>query len=79
MEIGSEKLKDFLVYPNPTNSELNIRSNNFIDGVEVFSLTGKSILKSSSETVDVSHLSAGTYFISVKTTSGLRVTKFIKN
>lgn len=68
------------IYPNPVKNILNISGNN-IDAVEVFSLNGKRILTQNSNmnSVDVSALANGMYFINVIGNKGsTTVKKFVK-
>jgi len=71
------------LFPNPANSTVNIQINEFIDDeiqVELYNAQGK-LMKlvnfenvNSNLNVDVSNLSEGFYFVSIKTTDG-RATK----
>lgn len=77
-EVSASNLK---VYPNPTHSILNIKSmdNVQIDNVELFSILGTSVFKTSSltnDTIDVSELASGVYLLKIN--SGINsVTKRI--
>lgn len=55
------------VYPNPTNSRLTIKSNTDVT-TELFDVLGKSILKSSNETIDVLNLENAIYILKVTET-----------
>ena len=64
------KASNFKLYPNPaTADEINLEYNTTIGAVEVFDITGKSLItttiESTSGQVDVSTLSSGTYFVKV--------------
>lgn len=68
------------IYPNPVNSQLTINSNAKIETIEIIDIMGKTIktITSSSNTIDVSHLTRGVYFLQMQTAKGLVSTKFIK-
>ena len=70
------------LYPNPTNGILNISSNNSITfkEVNVVNLYGQTVMESSfTETLDMSHLSNGVYFVNLVTQSNNKTTyKIIK-
>ena len=68
--------KRFLISPNPVHSILTISSESSESSVYLISdLIGKKILSGTGNTVDVSALKTGVYFISIDN----YVTKFIKN
>ncbi|MBE9575987.1 T9SS type A sorting domain-containing protein [Flavobacterium proteolyticum] len=72
--------KTLSVYPNPSNSIINIDSEIDIEQVIVFSLQGQVVLHSNKSTIDVSNLSNGIYLIQVKTTDGkINNQRIIKN
>jgi PKD repeat protein len=65
------------VYPNPANAELIIK--NYEGGeIEVFSIVGQTIMTLKTlgtiETIDISHLASGMYFLKV----GNKVVRFVK-
>lgn len=76
----------FNLYPNPSNSIVNISSNDaiLIDKVEITDINGR-IVKSfnadatSSTSINVSDLNAGVYFLNISSAEGLAVKKLIKN
>lgn len=70
----------FTVYPNPTNDVLYINSSNELIGYGIYSLQGVSIFEGTlKESIDVSNLVAGVYFIEITTDASKSVQKFIKN
>lgn len=77
--IQDQETKSFLIYPNPTNSELNIQSDKTIKSVDIFSQFGALIITTNNVKIDVSQLSSGRYFIRAITESGFSVTTFVKN
>ncbi len=73
------KYFEFSVYPNPTTEHLNIASEVAIDRIAIYSLDGSIVLTTGqTESVDVSVLSSGIYFVEVYTSEGKSVQKFIK-
>jgi len=82
---------EILIYPNPTNQNLNLQFNKQPIGLatlSVIDITGREILNSqftpgnyvgTQFTIDVSSLSAGMYFVNVKTKDNFFKQKFIKD
>ena len=69
---------DLEIYPNPANNLLTI-SNVNVQHVVIFNINGQVMLKQDfSNTVDVSALPKGMYFIKVSSADGLATKKFIK-
>lgn len=74
----------FKLYPNPTSSVLNISKNNDIEleSVTIYNTLGQLVKiipdAKTENTIDVSNLSAGNYYIKVTTNKGTANTKFIK-
>ena len=67
------------ISPNPTSDILNIKADSKIKAVSVVDITGRKVdVRLNGNTVDVKHLSAGTYLLSVETNDGLVTEKFIK-
>lgn len=65
------------VYPNPVSDNLTI-TQPIIEG-SVQTLTGKTLLKFNAQTIDVSQLPAGIYFLNAIGKDGVYYAKFIKN
>ena len=77
---------EMALYPNPTTGELSITNYELgITNIEIFDIYGRkhhiSYLKSqiSNHQINISHLSAGIYFVKVYTAQGVFVEKVIKN
>ncbi|MCP4521397.1 MAG: T9SS type A sorting domain-containing protein [Cytophagales bacterium] len=69
---------DITVYPNPTNGQLTINSDEEIEEVVVLSLDGKELVKTSNTTIDLSAYASGIYLVKVitqETTQVVRVEK----
>ena len=76
-----EKL-NVVIYPNPVSDKLYVSSENIvIEKLNIYSISGQKVLEqhTSINTVDVSSLSKGMYFIEIATSEGKTVKKFIKN
>ena len=70
------------IYPNPTQNSLNIKLNNeiTISSVNIYNSLGQLVLVTTnpSESIDVSNLKAGSYFIKVISDNGSSTTQFVK-
>ena len=74
------------LYPNPTTGKLTIDNGQLIiNNVEFFDIYGRNVhsspvaCNSSFVTIDISHFSAGIYFIRMQTNEGIVTQKVIKN
>ena len=78
--LGTTEVKtDLIVYPNPAKDFITIRTTKLdIEKVFIFDLSGKLILTEKSKYINISHLPAATYIISIKTDEGLKSFKLIK-
>lgn len=77
---------NFVFYPNPTNDFITISSKDSetINAIKVYDLLGKTIYfdtykNITSQTIDLSGVNSGMYFIEVKTNNNLIVKKIIVN
>ncbi|WP_298516591.1 T9SS type A sorting domain-containing protein [uncultured Kordia sp.] len=73
---------DVQLYPNPTSNTLNINNTSAIKSLEIYSVQGQLMLqqKSQFETVDMSQLQSGLYFVTLKDTQNRSKTfKIAKN
>ncbi|WP_310378835.1 glycosyl hydrolase [Flavobacterium sp.] len=72
-ELSSNK---FTIYPNPTSNILHISGINEVDFLEILDLNGKQLIKkTSANSVDISNLSKGVYFLKL---NNKEIFKFIK-
>lgn len=72
---------DDLFYPNPAVDQLNISLNESIKSIEVFDLSGRIVLKKQEllgNTLDISSLHSGSYFVRVSTKEERFVQKVVK-
>ena len=68
------------VYPNPAKNELTINANEQIQTITIIDVTGKTVQSfvNPNNTINVSALNNGIYFLTVKTKNGISYTRFIK-
>jgi len=71
------------IYPNPTENELKVVSGELkVVNIEIFDVFGKKVGVSyavtTETTIDISHLSAGVYFVKVNTEAGEVIKKVLK-
>ena len=67
-----------MIYPNPTDGIINIKMNQFKEAT-IYNLSGKRIMRSTDNRIDVSSLSEGVYIIKLENRSGDRFsTRLIK-
>lgn len=71
------------IYPNPTNGEINIVSDNTILGLSIIDTFGRKISSFNSlanySQMDISQLSSGLYFFNFSTKKGQKYIRVIKN
>ncbi|MDA7803264.1 S8 family serine peptidase [Crocinitomix sp.] len=73
---------NIVIYPNPVTDIINIKSDEQISGIVVYSNDGKQVLSVrnySNEGISMAHLSPGIYIVQVSTESGLTTKKIVKN
>jgi len=69
---------NIVLYPNPTNGELQINSKQEIIFVEVYNLVGQKVLETKSE-INLSNLVSGIYFVKIEDENGYsQIHKVIK-
>ena len=68
------------VYPNPATSQLSISSTQTITAIAIKDITGKDVGSPdfNNNSIDISYLSKGLYFLQIETTGGSVVEKFVK-
>ena len=73
-----EYSKEAKVYPNPAQNMLHVKGDDLTQ-VEVFNIMGQSVLHvgENFETVDISHLQNGIYFVRLKTNDGEKTVKLV--
>ncbi|AUC13900.1 hypothetical protein BTO06_01460 [Tenacibaculum sp. SZ-18] len=80
--VNEDKFKvPFKLYPNPVTDVLRIESQEVVHKVKIYNTLGKEVLFKNSfdeETINVSNLSQGIYFMIIETETGKGVRRFIK-
>jgi hypothetical protein len=77
-------ISNISVYPNPTTEELRIESGGLrISNVEIFDVYGRKVLSPMSQpypeaVLNISHLSAGVYFVRISTETGEVIKRVLK-
>ncbi len=64
------KNQNLSVYPNPTNGILHIDTDQQVTTINVYNNTGKLILVSSKQLIEIDHLENGIYFLSIQLENG---------
>lgn len=76
-------IEPFMIYPNPAENILNVAAqNNFVNSFfQMFSIDGKLVKGKTtlSETIDISALEVGIYFIEVSDGTSVSRKRFVKN
>ncbi|TPG44395.1 T9SS type A sorting domain-containing protein [Flavobacterium pectinovorum] len=75
-------LPNFKYYPNPVKHLLTINNTAVIDEIEIYAVSGQSILSkridSDHAEIDLSNVSAGLYFLKVKSEGQVKIVKLVK-
>lgn len=72
---------DFLVYPNPANSDVTIYSSQAVSKISIYNLMGEQVLnvdKGVSHKLDISHLDVGYYIVQFSNGFDKKTVKLIK-
>lgn len=76
---ASAKSKSLSIYPNPAKGEVNIKTDKKIKSSSVLDISGRVVMSSTAQKVDVSSLAKGTYMLQVDFADGTTSTeKLIK-
>jgi hypothetical protein len=68
----------YQVYPNPTSSSIFVNGLDIQD-IEIFTISGKSLLKTNLHNVNLSDLPKGVYMIKINSETGTVMKKLVKN
>ncbi|WP_379963006.1 T9SS type A sorting domain-containing protein [Epilithonimonas sp. UC225_85] len=63
MSVSDIKKSILQVYPNPTTGKITVNTNQAIKSMELFDFTGKKIKVTTTNQMDLSDMSAGTYLL----------------
>ena len=80
LSTAENQINNISMYPNPVvnNLHIGLQSHQILQEVTLVNLQGKKMLTSTSNTVDVSHLSSGYYFAMIHTNQGKSIKKILK-
>jgi heat shock protein HslJ len=81
LDVAENYNQSIAIYPNPVSNQLFIASEGItIEKLAVYSMSGKQVIEASANlnSIDVSNLSEGLYFIEVSSSEGKSVQKFLK-
>jgi len=80
--IAEIQAPEFIIYPNPSSSKINISASSDFNKVEVLNLLGQTVIaqpnSNNTASLDVSHLNNGVYFVRIVSENGTNVKKFVK-
>ena len=68
--IAEQNNSDIRVYPNPAQNTLYIQSAETVEQVSIYDISGRMLLQTTRQSIDISHLANGIYIIKVKTATG---------
>ncbi len=75
VEVDEDNL-NMVIYPNPASSVINVNVEGNILDVKVYDVSGRMVMQSQQETLNVSNLTNGLYFMQVTTTEGIETQRF---
>jgi hypothetical protein len=78
--LNNYQLENLNIYPNPTLGLVNVKSKEKINTISISNIVGKQILFTEDfrgNTIDLSSLDKGIYFISISTDKGMHIEKII--
>jgi hypothetical protein len=82
LSVTDNELLNVSMYPNPTSSRLNISAPSTINSAVIYSVLGKEVMSldinKNRESIDVSKLNSGVYFIKYTIDDAVGTAKFIK-
>ncbi|OBX23215.1 MULTISPECIES: T9SS type A sorting domain-containing protein [Bizionia] len=80
LDLDAVNLKDTInIYPNPVSDILYIKTANAINNIEIFTLLGSRVLKTTNSEINVNNFQSGTYILKVQTDLGQTIKKLIIN
>ena len=82
LSVGEIDEFNFVTYPNPVENTLNVRAGVVVDGISIYDLTGREVMRanpnSAAFNLDVSSLNKGMYLVKVKAGEQELTTKLVK-
>ncbi len=76
--ISENEINSFVVYPNPANNTINLRGVSPTEKVVIYSIDGQVVLTTTANSIDISSLENGKYFIESKINGLTTRANFIK-
>jgi|TARA_R110000782_G_scaffold270485_1_gene371941 hypothetical protein len=77
--IEHQYFNNISIFPNPTKNKLNIVTKHQVKQIEIINIMGTRLMNyKNSNSINVSELEPGIYFINIETTSGTFTNKFVK-
>lgn len=74
-----EKELNFLIYPNPTSSHLNLVSDSAIKSIEIINSLGEiNSVIAENNVIELRDLNPGMYFLRIKTKTSIQIVEFFK-
>lgn len=67
--------ESILVYPNPTAGLVNIDADMNIQSYDLYNISGQHLLTGNSNSIDISDMDAGVYFLQINTVQGVTTKK----
>jgi hypothetical protein len=81
-EVKDIELLEVVMYPNPASHMLNITAASTIKNIIIYNITGKKVMSLSinknTDSIDISNLLSGVYFVNYQLGNTSGVEKFIK-
>lgn len=74
----SHRLATFSVYPNPTNDNIHIQTQETLIKASLYNLMGSKIIETKNTSFSMAHLAKGIYLLEVETQQGKATQKIIK-
>ncbi len=79
LDVEESKIRDFKIYPNPVSNILNVQSKDDIFKIEIYNPLGKLVKANlNSNSLNISNLPSGIYFVKVYSHKAVMVRKIIK-
>ena len=75
LSVDNFSLNQISIYPNPTNSILNIKLDSNLKRATIYSVLGAKVLETSSKNIKTSNLKSGLYLIKIESENGSIFTK----
>lgn len=76
--IQSTSVANFTIFPNPVTDKINFHSETPIQKAIIRDLNGVAVAESTNESVDISQLASGIYFIELVHSNGILSKRFVK-